>query len=90
MSRTVVCSKYKTEMEGLPNPPMPGAKGQKIFESVSAKAWKEWLQHQTMLINEKQLNMLNPNTRSYLSEQMDKFLSGEQHDQVEGYVPPEQ
>lgn len=88
MARTVFCRKYKQELEGLERPPYPGAKGQDIFENVSAKAWSEWMSHQTMLINEKRLNMMDLTARTYLSEQMEKFLSGEEYDQADGYVPP--
>ncbi|MEW5248693.1 oxidative damage protection protein [Microbulbifer discodermiae] len=89
MSRTVFCRKYQRELEGLSAPPFPGPKGQDIFEHVSKQAWQEWLAHQTMLINEKRLNMMEPSTRAYLGEQMGKFLSGEAYDAAEGYVPPE-
>jgi Fe-S cluster biosynthesis and repair protein YggX len=42
-----------------------------------------------MLINEKQLSLVDPQTRKYLQQEMDKFLSGEDYDRAEGYVPPE-
>ncbi|GAA5525293.1 putative Fe(2+)-trafficking protein [Microbulbifer aestuariivivens] len=90
MSRTVFCRKYQQELEGLDTPPFPGPKGQDIFDHVSKKAWGEWMSHQTMLINEKRLNMMEPSSRAYLSEQMQKFLSGESYDEAEGYVPPEE
>ncbi|WP_444889090.1 oxidative damage protection protein [Microbulbifer sp. DLAB2-AA] len=90
MSRTVFCRKYQEELEGLDAPPFPGPKGIDIFEHVSKKAWQEWMSHQTMLINEKHLNMMEPSSRAYLSEQMMKFLSGEEYDTADGYVPPEQ
>ncbi|WP_097458896.1 oxidative damage protection protein [Mangrovitalea sediminis] len=89
MSRKVLCRKYQQEMDGLDFPPMPGAKGQEIFETVSKKAWQEWQQQQTMLINEKHLNLMDPNARKYLQVQMDRFLNNEAHDTAEGYVPPE-
>lgn len=88
MSRTVFCRKYQRELEGLERPPLPGPKGQDIFENISRQAWQEWLAHQTMLINEKHLNLMDMGTRTYLSEQMVKFLSGDDYDQAEGYVPP--
>ena len=88
MSRTVFCKKYQADMEGLDAPPYPGPKGQEIFESVSKQAWQEWQQHQAMLINEKQLNMMDADSRKYLQQEMDKFLAGEEYDQAEGYVPP--
>lgn len=88
MSRTVFCRKYQEELPGLPVPPMPGAIGQDLFENISQKAWQEWQGHQTMLINEKHLNMMDPSAREFLREQMQKFLSNEAFEQAEGYVPP--
>ena len=52
MARTVHCRRYGEDLEGLERPPLPGAKGQDIFDNVSKKAWLEWQGHQTMLINE--------------------------------------
>mgnify|MGYP005989251539 CR=1 FL=1 len=88
MARTVFCKKYQKDMEGLDTPPYPGPKGQDIFEHVSKTAWQEWQQHQTMLINEKHLNMIDAESRKYLQQEMDKFLAGEDYDLAEGYVPP--
>lgn len=87
MSRTVHCSRYQEELPGLDAPPFPGARGQEVFETVSARAWEEWQHHQTMLINEKHLNMMDKESRKYLNEQRDKFLVGEAIDQAEGYIP---
>jgi Fe-S cluster biosynthesis and repair protein YggX len=88
MARTVFCRKYQAEMDGLDQPPYPGPKGQDIFDSVSRQAWEEWQSHQTMLINEKQLNMMDADSRKFLQTEMDKFLAGEEFEQAEGYVPP--
>jgi Fe-S cluster biosynthesis and repair protein YggX len=88
MSRTVFCKKYQQEMEGLDAPPFPGPKGQEIFDTVSRQAWADWQSHQTMLINEKHLSLVDPEARKYLQGEMDKFLSGEDYDQAEGYVAP--
>ena len=88
MSRTVFCRKYQEQLDGLDAPPYPGPKGQDIFDNVSKKAWGEWMSHQTMLINEKRLNMMDMTARTYLTQQMEKFLSGEEYDAADGYVPP--
>ena len=88
MSRTVYCKKYQQEMEGLAKPPYPGPKGEDIFENVSRQAWTEWQAHQTMLINEKHLSLVDPEARKYLQGEMDKFLSGQDYDKADGYVPP--
>lgn len=89
MSRTVFCRRYQKELEGLDRPPYPGAKGQDLYNNISKQAWSDWMQYQTMLINERQLNMMDLTARTYLSEQMDKFFSGQETDKVEGYVPPQ-
>ncbi|HSG89823.1 MAG TPA: oxidative damage protection protein [Pseudomonadales bacterium] len=88
MTRKVQCRKYGEELEGLEAPPFPGPKGQDIFETVSKRAWDDWLTVQTRLINEKHLNMMEPAARKYLAEQRDRFLAGEAADDAEGYVPP--
>ena len=87
MTRTVQCVKLKKEAEGLVVPPLPGPKGQWVYDNVSQEAWSEWQAHQTRLINEKHLSLLEPETRKYLKEQMDKFFAGEDYDAAEGYVP---
>jgi len=89
MTRMVHCRKYNKELPGLAVPPYPGEKGKDIYENVSEQAWKEWQAQQTMLINEKQLNMMDPDARKYLQEEMEKFFDNQDHDQAEGYVPPE-
>jgi Fe-S cluster biosynthesis and repair protein YggX len=88
MARTVHCRRYSEDLEGLERPPLPGTKGQDIFDNVSKKAWLEWQGHQTMLINEKHLSLMDPEARGYLMGEMEKFLAGEDFDQADGYVPP--
>ncbi len=85
--RTVFCRKYKQELEGLDAPPLPGDKGQQIYDTVSRRAWLEWQAHQTMLINEKHLELFKPEARAYLTEQMERFLDNQPIDKAEGYVP---
>lgn len=88
MTRTVFCQKYQEELEGLDRAPYPGPRGEKIYESISKKAWLEWTAHQTMLINEKHLNLMDASSRKFLQEEMDKFFAGEDYAKAEGYVPP--
>ena len=88
MARMVHCRKLKQELPGLDLPPFPGPKGQEIFDNVSKQAWADWMTHQTTLINEMRLNMMDLTARTYLSEQREKYFSGEDVDQAEGYVPP--
>ncbi len=87
MTRTIFCQKLNIEAEGLAVPPYPGEKGQWIYNNISKEAWEAWQKHQTMLINEKRLNLMEPDTRKYLTEQMDKFFANDEVDQADGYVP---
>lgn len=88
MPRTVKCIKLGTEAEGLDFPPVPGELGKKIWENVSKEAWQQWVKHQTMLINENRLNLMDPKARKYLSEQMERHFFGGGADVASGYVPP--
>lgn len=67
--------------------PFPGEKGEEIFSSVSKQAWMEWLQQQTMLVNEKQLDLSKKESRDYLSQQLENFLNNKSFDKAEGFVP---
>ncbi len=88
MARMVNCVKLKTEAEGLDFPPYPGEVGKKIWQSVSKKAWQDWMDVQTRLVNENRLNLADARARKYLKEQMEKFLFEDQEIEAQGYVPP--
>ena len=88
MSRMVKCVKLGREAEGLDFPPYPGALGQRVFESVSKEAWKQWLEQQKMLVNENRLNLADRKARDYLSQQMEQHFFGGGADVATGYVPP--
>ncbi|MBH1972283.1 MAG: oxidative damage protection protein [Agitococcus sp.] len=87
MTRLVMCRKYQQELEGLAFAPFPGVKGQALFDSVSKQAWQEWLKHQTMLINENHLNVMQPETHVFLDEQREKFLSNADYERPKGWTP---
>ena len=86
-ANTVFCRKYKQELPKMPHPPFPNKKGQELQETVSDKAWKEWLEQQTMLINEKKLNMMNVEHRKLLEQEMINFLFEGKDVHIEGYTP---
>ncbi|NCF44879.1 MAG: oxidative damage protection protein [Proteobacteria bacterium] len=89
MSRTVHCSRYQQDLIGLDQPPLPGPMGERIFNEVSAQAWQEWQELQTMLINEKHLSLIEPETRKYLVEQMWRYFANQCTDLPAGYQPPQ-
>ena len=76
MSRIVNCVKLNREAEGLDKAPYPGDLGQRIFENVSREGWQQWLKHQTMLINEYRLSPIDPKSRTFLEQEMEKYFFG--------------
>ena len=67
---TVNCIKLNKKLKGLDRAPYPGELGKRILESVSKEAWQQWLDYQTMLINENSLNLFDESSQSYLKQQM--------------------
>ena len=88
MSRTIFCTFLQRDAEGQDFQLYPGDVGKRIFNEISKEAWSEWMKKQTMLINEKKLNMMNVDDRNLLEAEMIRFLF-EGHDiHIEGYTPP--
>ncbi|MGB0721982.1 MAG: oxidative damage protection protein [Gammaproteobacteria bacterium] len=77
MARMVLCVKLGREAEGLDEAPYPGDLGQRIQDNVSAEAWGQWLQRQTMLINEFKLTVVEPEARAFLEKEMEEFFFGD-------------
>jgi Fe-S cluster biosynthesis and repair protein YggX len=76
MTRMVNCVKLGVEAEGLDRPTYPGELGKRIYENVSKEGWKQWVKHQTMLLNEYRLTPVDPKARKFLEEEMEKFFFG--------------
>ena len=85
MTKKIFCKKFNKELDALSSPPMPGPKGAELMKTVSDKAWKEWRSHQTILINEKHLDMSSADDRKWLIDEMDKFFNNEDYEQASGF-----
>ena len=83
----IFCKKYQTELDALNIAPFPCEKGQYIKDNYSAKAWSDWLDLQTMLINENQLDLSNKENRKWLNDQMEKYLNNDDYQKPSGYIP---
>lgn len=86
MNRMVHCEKLGIDSEGLSSPPFPNALGERIYLHISQKAWDLWLNHQTMLINEYKLSMIDKKSRDFLTQEMEKFLFGGGAEKPPGFV----
>jgi Fe-S cluster biosynthesis and repair protein YggX len=87
MARMVFCTRLQKEAEGLRFQLYPGEVGKRIFDHISQEAWSEWQQKQTMLLNEKKLNMMDENDRAFLEQEMIKYLFEGQDVIIDGFTP---
>lgn len=88
-ARKVFCVKFQREMEGLDEIPFEGhSLGQKIYENVSKEAWKMWVEHMKMLMNEYRLNLGTSEAQEFLLTQMDNYFFGEGAALPPDFVPP--
>jgi Fe-S cluster biosynthesis and repair protein YggX len=86
--RMVMCVKFGKELPGLSEPPWPGALGQRIFEHVSARAWKLWEDRMRMLLNEYRLMPWQKEAQDLVARAMEEFFFGEGAALPPGYTPP--
>gem|GEM_PF-27726 len=88
MPRMVKCAKLGRELPGLDEPPFDTELGQKIYENVSAEAWKMWAEHSKMLLNEYRLQPWKPEAQQFLVEQMQQYFFGAGAQLPKEFVPP--
>ena len=75
--RTVNCVKFQKELPGLDSPPWPGELGQRIYDNVSAQAWKLWEDRMKMILNEYRLMPWQKEAQELIAKQMEDFFFGE-------------
>jgi Fe-S cluster biosynthesis and repair protein YggX len=88
MPSMVMCTKLGRELEGFEKPPWSGEIGLRIEANISKEAWKLWLEHAKMVINEYRLNLGTPEAQKIIAEQMESFLFGDSAAPPPDYVPP--
>jgi Fe-S cluster biosynthesis and repair protein YggX len=87
MSRTVQCVKLGREAEGLEKPPFKGDLGQRVYDQVSKEAWRMWLEHSKMLINEYRLDLTSTQGQQIWMTECEKFFFGEGSSAPPEFVP---
>jgi Fe-S cluster biosynthesis and repair protein YggX len=89
--RKVHCVKFQRELAGLEEVPFEGHPlGQRIYENVSKEAWKLWLEHMKILMNEYRLNLGDPKSQEFILKQMEQYFFGEGAAFPPDFVPPRQ
>ena len=77
MARTVHCVKLDKDLDGLEKAPFKGELGQRVFDNVSAQAWRGWLEHSKMLINEYRLDLTSETGQRLWMTECEKYFFGE-------------
>lgn len=88
MARMVKCVKLQRELPGMPFKPFNDALGERIYNEISMEAWKLWLEHSKMIVNEYRLDLTSSDAHQKLKEQCEQFLFGEGAALPPDYVPP--
>ncbi len=86
--RMVYCVKLQREMPGLEKPPWPGELGQRIYEHVSAEAWKMWEDRMRMILNEYRLMPFQKEAQDLMAQLMEEFFFGTGGTPPPDYQPP--
>jgi Fe-S cluster biosynthesis and repair protein YggX len=87
MPRTVHCIKLDCDSEGLEKPPFKGSLGERIFQNVSAQAWRIWLDHSKMLINEFRLDLTSEAGQRIWMTECEKYFFGDGSELPPDFVP---
>ena len=72
----VRCVKLGAELPGLDKPPFSSPLGQRIYSSISRRAWEMWQEESRTIMNHYGLSMADPEARKKLREEMERFLFG--------------
>lgn len=80
------CTFLQREAEGQDFQLYPGELENASITDLQ-RSWAQWQHKQTMLINEKKLNMMNAEHRKLLEQEMVNFLFEGKEVHIEGYTP---
>ncbi len=87
MAKMVDCIKLGRQAEGMDRPPFKGPLGDRLFERVSKEAWKQWLEHSKMLINEYRLDLTSESGQHLWMTECEKYFFGEGSAAPAEFVP---
>jgi Fe-S cluster biosynthesis and repair protein YggX len=88
VSRMVNCAKLNKELPGLPFKPFDNELGQRVYDSISMEAWKMWLEHSKMIVNEFRLDLTTAKAHEILLEQCEQYFFGAGAAMPPDYVAP--
>ena len=76
MPEIVTCSRCGQTRAGFERPPVgtSGATAERIVREICQDCWGAWLKQQTMLINHYGLNLMEPQARTFLTQNREAYL----------------
>jgi Fe-S cluster biosynthesis and repair protein YggX len=74
---TIHCRRCGADAPPMAKAPFKTELGERILAQICAGCWKDWLQHQTLLINHYGLDPRDARAREFLYQQVEEVLLGE-------------
>ena len=87
--RKVDCVKLGQSLPALDKPPFKGELGQRVFENVSREAWRMWIEHSKMLINEFRLDLVSEHGQRVWMAECERYFFGDGSQLPPDYKPQE-
>jgi Fe-S cluster biosynthesis and repair protein YggX len=84
----VKCVKMGKELPAIPYKPFNNELGQRIYDNVSMDAWRQWIEHSKMIVNEYRIDLASPQGQKLMLEQAEKYFFGEGAQMPPDYVAP--
>jgi Fe-S cluster biosynthesis and repair protein YggX len=75
--RMVKCVKLQREGVGLDRQPFRNELGKRLYDNVSKEAWRMWLEHSKMLINEYRIDLMSKEGTEFMLKECEKYFFGE-------------
>lgn len=60
----------------MPYKPFSDDLGQRIYDTISFEAWRMWLEHSKMIVNEYRLELTSPKAHEVLKQQCEDYFFG--------------
>jgi len=89
MPKMVNCVKLGKELPGMIYKPFNNELGQRIYDSVSQDAWKMWLEHSKMIVNEYRIDLASADGFKKMLDQAETYFFGEGAQLPPDFVAPQ-
>ena len=74
MPESIHCSRCQRDVPRMERVPMPGKVGEEIQAKICSGCWADWQRAEVMVINEFQLDFMDPGAQEVLTRHLREFL----------------